>query len=270
MKSPFPGMDPYIEACGLWEDFHNDLIAEIKQTLNKVLPAGYTARLCERAYITLQGRDGQGNGDIERFSMQGDVSITGHQLPLTSTAVIESPVVVTQNEPLEMVALQQTEYSESYVEIRSMAPERPLVTTIEILSPSNKRYGTEGWDLYQRKRVAHLRGAANLVEIDLLRGGQRMPMETRWPDSPYVLLVSRTSTVPNCRVWRASFTSPVPTIPVPLAGSDPDVPLSLQPMIESIYERSRYFADIDYRKPCVPPLNSAEETWFRGRHPGSE
>ena len=29
MKSPFPGMDPYIEACGLWGDFHHELISEI-------------------------------------------------------------------------------------------------------------------------------------------------------------------------------------------------------------------------------------------------
>jgi Protein of unknown function (DUF4058) len=26
MKSPFTGMDPYIEACGLWGDFHSHLI----------------------------------------------------------------------------------------------------------------------------------------------------------------------------------------------------------------------------------------------------
>ena len=29
MKSPFPGMDPYIEACGLWRDFHGHLIEKI-------------------------------------------------------------------------------------------------------------------------------------------------------------------------------------------------------------------------------------------------
>jgi hypothetical protein len=26
MKSPFTGMDPFIEACGLWGDFHSHLI----------------------------------------------------------------------------------------------------------------------------------------------------------------------------------------------------------------------------------------------------
>lgn len=262
MKSPFPGMDPYLEACGLWEDFHNDLIAEIKQGLNKRLPEGYTARLCERAYIALQSQE---TGDVERFSMQGDISIATTDSRSAATAVMPSPVIVTQDEPIEMMALLPTEYTETFVEIRSMAPERPLVTTIEVLSPTNKRYGTEGWDLYQRKRLAHLRGAANLVEIDLLRGGQRMPMATRWPDSPYVLLVSRTTTVPNCSVWRASFSSAVPAIPVPLAGSDPDVTLSLQPMIDAIYERSRYAADIDYQKPCIPPFNAAEEAWFRSQ-----
>jgi hypothetical protein len=38
MNSPFPGMDPYIEHCGLWIDFHDDLIAEIKRSLAARLP----------------------------------------------------------------------------------------------------------------------------------------------------------------------------------------------------------------------------------------
>jgi Protein of unknown function (DUF4058) len=38
MNSPFPGMDPYIEACDLWEDFHDDLVVEIKRSLFTLLP----------------------------------------------------------------------------------------------------------------------------------------------------------------------------------------------------------------------------------------
>lgn len=38
MGSPFPGMDPYIEGCGLWGDFHNELILEIKHALARVAP----------------------------------------------------------------------------------------------------------------------------------------------------------------------------------------------------------------------------------------
>ena len=33
MPSPFPGMDSFIEACGLWGDFHDNLIAELERNL---------------------------------------------------------------------------------------------------------------------------------------------------------------------------------------------------------------------------------------------
>ena len=67
----------------------------------------------------------------------------------------------------------QEEHRETFVEIYAANHGQRLVTTIEILSPSNKRPGTEGWELYQRKRQTLLLGNVNLVEIDLLRGGQR-------------------------------------------------------------------------------------------------
>ena len=38
MKSPFPGMDPDVEACGLWADFHNHLIEKIGERLADAAP----------------------------------------------------------------------------------------------------------------------------------------------------------------------------------------------------------------------------------------
>ena len=35
-NSPFPGMDPFIESCGLWEDFHDTMVTEIKKALAAV------------------------------------------------------------------------------------------------------------------------------------------------------------------------------------------------------------------------------------------
>jgi hypothetical protein len=137
------------------------------------------------------------------------------------------------------------------------------VTSVEVLSPSNKRPGTEGWDLYLRKRQSLLLGGVNLLEIDLLRGGQRMPMLDPWPDSPYTLLVARAKKAQLCRVWPTYFNRPLPPIPVPLAKPDPDVPLDLQPMIEAIYQRSRYERSIDYRKPLAPPLRPEEAAWLK-------
>jgi Protein of unknown function (DUF4058) len=77
----------------------------------------------------------------------------------------------------------------------------------------------------------------NLVEIDLLRGGQRMPMLDPCPDSPYTLLIARGRQL--CRVWRAHYRRSLPVIPVPLAAPDSDMPLALQPMIDEIYQRFR-------------------------------
>ena len=44
MRSPFPGMDPYIEACGLWGDFHNRLISAIQDVLDEAAPDRYLVR----------------------------------------------------------------------------------------------------------------------------------------------------------------------------------------------------------------------------------
>jgi hypothetical protein len=51
MRSPFPGMDPYIEACGLWEDFHEALIAQIRDALAQSVPDHYVVRFNERFYF---------------------------------------------------------------------------------------------------------------------------------------------------------------------------------------------------------------------------
>ena len=105
-------------------------------------------------------------------------------------------------------------------------------------------------------------GNVNLVEIDLLRGGQRMPMLDPWADSPYAMLIALAGSH-LCRVWRAHYRRSLPVIPVPLAKPDSDIPLDLQPMIDEIYQRFRYPRSIDYSKPLTPPLDAAETGWLK-------
>src|SRR5262245_2961849 len=45
MPSPFPGMDPYLEAPGIWPDFHERLANQTSGQLNRELPAPYYAKL---------------------------------------------------------------------------------------------------------------------------------------------------------------------------------------------------------------------------------
>ena len=50
MKSPFPGMDPYIEDRGLWPDFAHSLVCEIARLLGETLPERYAPRIEWREY----------------------------------------------------------------------------------------------------------------------------------------------------------------------------------------------------------------------------
>jgi hypothetical protein len=266
MRSPFPGMDPFIEGSDVWEDFHHNFITEIQGAISAVLPERYVVRAGERSYVVLSARNGE-----DEFLTQPDVGVArlggaaevGQAAAPATAAVLEA----SQGEagPVRMRALVESEHREGFLEIRELNPQRKLIACIEVLSPSNKRPGTPGWLQYTRKRQAYLEGAANFAEIDLLRGGRRMPMEDEWPDRPYYVLVCRKAEAPQCTVWPAHFVRPLPELTVPLAPPDGDISVPLQPLVEAVYARSRYDRDIDYRQPLHPPLSPAEAAWLEQR-----
>src|SRR5207302_2445979 len=77
---------------------------------------------------------------------------------------------------------------QSFLEIRDR-DSRELITVVELLSPSNKYAGPDR-EQYLAKVRALQRTSVHLVEIDLLRGGPRMP----WLDMQecdYCVVVSR-------------------------------------------------------------------------------
>jgi hypothetical protein len=259
MKSPFPGMDPYIEECGLFEDFHDDLISEMKHALARAVPEQYIVRTAERPYVVIAVTEGK---DEHIFKPDvGIVATNGAGLAATAGAIAVAEAE-DDTESIAMRAFIANDYRENFIEIYVNQPERVLVTCIEVLSPANKRPGTNGWDTYLRKRQGLLLGEANFVELDLLRGGERFPMLDPWPNSPYTLLVSHRMRAPKCRVWRGDFRKPLPPIPVPLLTPDSDVTLELQPMVDAIYARSKYARDIDYARPLSKPLTEDEASWF--------
>lgn len=256
MKSPFPGMDPFIEGCGLWEDFHGHLIEDVGRYLTGVVPERYLVRTGERNYVVLASEESS-----KRHPFKPDVSITSHHVDReASTAVVEAAA---DPDELTMQAFVEEEFRETFIEIQDGDADGSLVTCIEVLSPSNKKPNSVGWDQYLRKRQGILQSrSANLIEIDLLRGGQRMPMVESWPNSPYTLLTARKKRMPACQVRAAHFRKPVPTIAVPLLTPDADVPLELQPMIDAIYASFRYWRSIDYSQTLSPPLSVEDRNWL--------
>ena len=65
------------------------------------------------------------------------------------------------------------EFKETFVDIFTAGGgEHRLVTSIELLSPSNKNPGEQAGFLYRKKQQELLGSNVNLVEIDLLRAGR--------------------------------------------------------------------------------------------------
>ena len=51
MPSPFPGIDPYLEAQGYWGDFHPRFVTYLCDALNDILPKSYVAQLGEQVRL---------------------------------------------------------------------------------------------------------------------------------------------------------------------------------------------------------------------------
>jgi hypothetical protein len=257
MKSAFAGMDPYIEVRHIWGDFHDNFIVDIQRAVQRQLPQRYVARISDRTFVEnydpeldlmLKTRIGP---DVEVLRREGRIP--------PSTKGASGRAAVADPPLMEMHGQVEYEEREIFLDIYKLDPEKQLVTSVELLSPSNKRRGSVGWDQYERKRNVFMHGYANLVEIDLLRGGKRHPMNEPWPDSPYVIAVFRREKAPACDIWPAYTLKPLPNIPIPLMPPDADVTVALQPIVDDIFEASRYDGDVHYERPIQPPLTEEEQ-----------
>ena len=149
------------------------------------------------------------------------------------------------------------------VEIRDAA-ERRLVTVIEILSPVNKH--GEGLDEYVDKRTSILQTQTHLLEIDLLRGGSRIPLIGDLPPTPYYIFLSRFTHRPRTSVWAVGLRDRLPVVPVPLLPPDPDVPLDLQAAVNACFDLVGYERLLDYARPLPAPELSAEDAaWVKAQ-----
>lgn len=247
MPSPFPGMDPYIEQPALWSDFHSNMASEIQARLNQVIQPRYFARLTP--YVTYE--------IVEVAEVRGIRPDVGIWQPQPPTGEQVTGVVTITPAPVQSLIPLELPLRLHSVEIRTVDTQQ-LVTVIEILSPVNKRPGHEAYQDYRRKRRDLLRSAAHLLEIDLLRDGERPPLERPVPVAPYYVMLSRADHRPNVDVWPIQLTDRLPVLPVPLLEPDPDVPLDLGATVAAVYERGAYARQLDYRQPPPPPPLSDE------------
>jgi Protein of unknown function (DUF4058) len=155
MSSPFPGMDPFLEGY-LWPDVHSALAGKIRQILVPMLRPRYSVRL---AISTVEGEIAREEIGV----MYPDVEVlrsSGISRPQKSLASV-TPATLT---------IPLTETKLTNVEVRD-TKNNQLVTSIEILSPVNKR--EPGLSTYRKKRQRLHQAGVHLLELDILRRGTR-------------------------------------------------------------------------------------------------
>jgi hypothetical protein len=250
MHSPFPGMDPYLEAPNIWPDVHHEMIGKIRAALNPHVLPKYTIRIETRVYVSRED-------DTERRPFIPDISVEKPRRSKAANAKATS--LATIDQPLIIPYVIDPTIEEAYLVIKERRTNL-LVTAIEVLSPANKTPGAEGRESYMDKRAEFLAADVHIVEIDLLRAG-RPPIVPVLTPSDYRVFLSRANDRTRQRYWPIKLRDPLPVIGIPLKGDDPDVPLDLGELLNVVYESGAYESVIDYRKRCNPPLKTADARW---------
>lgn len=251
-RSPFPGMDPYLEHPSRWRDVHSSLVTYLRDELQGDLPDRYYARMEDRVFI-----------DTEAYGFAPDVRVVdrGHGNGGRASSQAQGDTAV-------MVEVRAEEIEEHYIQIHDAESGHRVVTVIEILSPTNKREEGEGAAAYRAKQAELLKSDVNLVEIDLLRGGRHtvaVPAMALRKHRPYhYLAVIRRASRPRRReVYPIRLASRLPRLSIPLVPPDPDVVIDLQSLVDRAYERGAYARTIDYATPPDPPLAADDTAWVK-------
>jgi hypothetical protein len=250
MSSPFPGMDPFIEFQE-WEDFHTRAITLIGDALGPEIQPRYVARVERRIYVESE----PGGANEYRIA---DVAVTVEN---PNAKLLGSSAMVATIDPIECLLSFPGDRIESYLEIRD-SHSKEVVTVIELLSPSNKRRNSDGRRQYIEKRSRTLLSGTNLVEIDLLRNGLRLPTLTDLPVTDYYVFVSRGHRRPRAEVYAWNLEQRLPRIPIPLEKDVKDAAIDLQEILNTVYDRARYDLSIDYAQGLLPPLATPRAQWL--------
>lgn len=247
MPSPFPGMDPYLESPAYWGGLHSKLIVAMNDALNRTLPEGYYAEVDEHVWLQIDPSEDR------RLLGKPDVFITDKN----GTSGRHRGVVLIRP-TVHAVLPKGRRKTHRFVKV--IAPDgTTVVTVIEFLCPSNKAADRSK---YLGKREEYFGARVNLVEIDLLRDGERMPMgKPSAPGGDYYVFVARSREYPEVDVWQFTVRGSIPPVPIPLKADDDDLPVDLQGLFTEIYDRNRYRKRIDYSAPPVPPLRHPDAEW---------
>ena len=252
MKSPFPGMDPYLEQH--WRDVHASLVLYTRNQIQPQLGPQLRARVEERLVIdsVIGDRDHGIYPDVRVVERAGKFRPAS---PIAGSVAIAEPLVI---------HLPDETHTEGFLQIIDTSSGNEVVTVVEILSPTNKRSGAAQVD-YRRKQEELRDGGVSLVEIDLLRAGKRVLQVSEYEIPPsqrmaYAACVHRGYKRDRFEYYGMALRLPLPAIRIPLREADEDVVLNIQSLVDQAYADGAY-DDLDYSKPPTPPLTAEDDLW---------
>ena len=181
MPCPFPDMDPFLEAPPYWSDFSPRLLTSIGNCLLPLMLPKYEVRLEE--YLVLE------HEVLPPHRVKPDL-------------VVSPDLRAESGPPIQVLSLPQSANTleAAYPDFDPMTQRRlvlthrltgRVVTVLELLSPVNKAPGKDGIEAYESKREELLTTSCHLIELDLLRGGERLPIKGAMPTGEYFAYIGR-------------------------------------------------------------------------------
>jgi hypothetical protein len=254
MRSPFPGMDPYLEQ--FWPEVHGKLVPYSTDELNAHLPEDLAATMQERLAIESEDQISAYIPDlrVNETEEEAEVSDTRNG---GNTQVATAFRLITRSEPLK----------EQFIHLIETGSNR-LISVIEFLSPSNKV--GEGLSDFRKKRRKLLASGVNFIEIDLVRSGDwrallRPHLCPRKGIAPYRFTIRMPSDPGAVHFQPISLRQPLPNVPIPLRQGETPATLPLQALLDQTYANGRYHRRINYSEPPIPPLDEIDAAWARDR-----
>jgi len=255
-------MDPFLENPEIFPDLHDSLIFLLKQTLQGRLPKPYYAASSARTWL-----------EVSRLIIKPDVNVLKGKegvprQPVTAGGTAVAVAANPRTQPV-VVHVSPEEVRETFLEIYVEDPAgKRLVTSIEVLSPSNKTPGSHGRKPYRRKQRAVLRSKVHLVEIDLLRGGKHtsaVPLAAALGQTgafDYHACIRRFDHPADFLLYPIRLEQRLPEIAIPLLPDVPAVSIDLQTVFEQSYDAGPYSRSIYYADATpVPPLSAEQAEW---------
>jgi Protein of unknown function (DUF4058) len=271
MPLPFPGMDPYLESPRWFHGLHNNLITYLEEQLQPVLPSPYYAQSGQRGWLEVSQRYVE--PDVNLMRERRAASRRDNGGVAVAVPEVETDEVPGQPVLIAVKNVEHDEHIETFVEIRGRwSGQDRLVATIEVVSPSNKTPGHEGFDQYRAKQREILGSQVHLIEVDLLRSGihvTAVPGDfAREKARPFDYHVSlhRFDRPKEYLVYPIRLEQRLPVIEVPLLPGDPAVELKLQAAFDRAYDAGPYKKAVWYGKdPIEPALSPEQAGWAATR-----